>query len=112
MKSSSIIPPQTEGIVNSFNLCSGATCEAMRGGCYLSVDKGSVIFEQHKSESLDIHGQKTPLDLEHIFSSTNVYFIQSAFFDLVAGEGGCSVTLHYPPIRKKDWGIPGIEKKF
>jgi hypothetical protein len=112
MKSSSIIPPQTGGTVNSFDLCSGATYEAMRGGCYLSVSKGSVTFKQHKSEPLDICGQVTSFDLEHIFSSASAYFIQGLFFDLIAGEGGCSVMLYYPAIEKKDWGIPGIEKKF
>lgn len=111
MERSSIMPLQTGGSIQYFDLYSEGTLEAVKGGCYLSVGKGSIVFEQHKSEPLNISGQMTPLDLGHIFSSAGIYFVQNTFFKLTAGESGCRVTLYYPPIEKKDWGINGIEKQ-
>jgi hypothetical protein len=112
MQSSSIIPPQTEGIITGFKFHPEAILEGVRGGCYVSVISGSITFQQHKSEPLSVSGEKTPLDLEDKLLTSCIYFIESLLFDLITGEDVGEIILYYPPVTKKDGGTSGPEKKF
>ena len=114
MNRSSIIPPQIRGFFHSLSLPPNGKHPYTKGRCYLFVRKGSVELEpEEEGVQLEVCGQRTPLEIEHALpKNENVLFIESLFFVLTAGEEGCYVTLYYPPIEKKDWGIPGIERRF
>jgi hypothetical protein len=79
--------------------------EFVRGGCYVFIQEGSISFEPHENEILNMTASEPAPDLEPEFPNVprvkTVYFITNTFFSIVAGEKGCVFSLYYPGVIKR-----------